>query len=128
MSIPVWLEQLGQDLRYALRGFARAPAFTLTAVAALAVGIGASTAVFSFVDRILFRPLPYVNERELVWLGMTAPIGGATEFILDQNYVSWRKQQTPFAAITVTAGVGDCNLSELNPVRLLCSRVGANCH
>ena len=126
MSIPVWLEQLGQDLRYALRGFARAPAFTLTAVAALAVGIGSSTAVFSFVDRILFRPLPYVNERELVWLGMTAPIGGATEFILDQNYVSWRKQQTPFAAITVTAGVGDCNLSELNPVRLLCSRVGAN--
>ncbi len=126
VSVPVWLEQLSQDIRYAARGFARSPGFTLTAVAALTVGIGTSTAVFSFADRILFRPLPYVNEHELVWLGMTAPISGATEFILEQNYAAWRKQQTPFSAITVTAGVGDCNLSEMNPVRMLCSRVGAN--
>jgi predicted permease len=126
MSIPVWLDQLGQDLRYAIRGFVRSPGFTITVIAALAVGIGASTAVFSFVDRILFRPLPYANEHELVWFGMTAPIGGATEFILDQNYTAWKKQQTPFSAITATSGVVDCSLSELNPVRLRCSRVTAN--
>ncbi len=123
VSIPVWLEQAGQDLRYAARGFARSLRFLLTAVAALAVGIGASTAVFSFVDRILFRPLPYANEHELVWFGMTAPISGGTEFILEQNYSAWRKVQTPFSSIAVTAGVGDCNLSEANPVRMLCSRV-----
>ena len=126
VRVPVWLEQLGQDLRYAERGFARAPGFTLLAVAALTVGIGTSTAVFSFVDRILLRPLPYSNEHELVWFGMTAPISGATEFVLEQNYAAWRKQQTPFSGITVTAGTGDCNLSELNPVRMLCSRVSAN--
>ncbi len=126
VSVPVWLDQLAQDLRYAARGFARSPGFTLTAVAALTVGIGTSTAVFSFVDRILFRPLPYANEHELVWFGMTAPISGATEFVLEQNYMAWRKQQTPFSAITVTAGVNDCNLSDMNPVRMLCSRVGAN--
>ena len=126
VSVPVWLEQLRQDLQYAARGFARSPGFTLTAVAALAVGIGASTAVFSFVDRILFRPLPYVNEHELVWFGMSAPIAGATEFILEQNYTTWRKLETPFSAIAVTAGAGDCNLSELNPVRMVCSRVSAN--
>ena len=66
VSVPVWLEQFGQDLHYAARGFARSPGFTLLAVAALTVGIGASTAVFSFVDRILLRPLPYLNEHELV--------------------------------------------------------------
>lgn len=126
VNFPVWLDQLGQDLRYAMRGFMRSPGFTLAAVAALAVGIGASTAVFSFVDRILFRPLPYANEHELVWFGMTAPIGGGSEFILDQNYTAWRKQQTPFSAITVSAGVNDCTLSELNPAPLRCSRVGGN--
>jgi predicted permease len=123
VNVPVWLDQLGQDLHYAARGFMRSPGFAFTAVAALAVGIGTSTAVFSFVDRILFRALPYVNERELVWFGMTAPIGGGTEFILDENYMAWRKEQTPFAAITVTAGVSDCSLSELNPVKLRCSGV-----
>ena len=125
VSVPVWLEQAGQDLRYAIRGIIRSPGFASAAVAALAVGIGASTAVFSFVDRILFRPLPYANERELVWFGMTAPIG-SSEFILEQNYTAWRNRQTPFAAMTVTAGVGDCSLSELNPVRLRCSRVASN--
>ncbi|MCC6394323.1 MAG: ABC transporter permease [Bryobacterales bacterium] len=126
VNVPVWLDQLGQDLRYAMRGFVRSPGFTITAAAALAVGIGTSTAVFSFVDRILFRPLPYVQERDLVWFGMTAPIVGATEFILDENYMAWRKEQTPFAPLTVTAGTMDCSLSELNPARLRCSRVGAN--
>ena len=116
VSVPVWLEQLGQDfplLRARVRAFARVYIY----------GSGRARrgnrhfdCGFSFVDRILFRPLPYVNERELVWFGMTAPIGGGTEFILDQNYMAWRKQQTPFAAMTVTSGPGDCTLSELNPV------------
>jgi predicted permease len=126
VKVPIWLDQMAQDLRYATRGFMRSPGFTLVAVAALAVGIGTSTAVFSFVDRILFRPLPYANEHELVWFGMTAPIGGGSEFILEQNYSAWKKQRTPFAAMTVTAGVSDCNLSEFNPIRLPCSRVGSN--
>lgn len=126
VSIPVWLEQLGRDLRYAARGLAQAPGFTLVAVTALAVGIGASTAVFSFVDRVLFRPLPYAHEHELVWLGVTGPLNDGTEFILEQNYAAWQKQQTPFAAIAVSAGVNDCNISELNPVRLRCSSVSAN--
>lgn len=126
VNVPVWLDQWAQDLRYAIRGFMRSPGFTITAVAALAVGIGTSTAVFSFVDRILFRPLPYVNEHELVWFGMTAPIGGGSEFILDQNYMAWRKEQTPFSAITVSVGISDCSLSELNPLPLRCSPVSAN--
>ncbi len=50
-----------QDIRYSLRGFRRHSVFTFTIVATLMLGIGATAAVFSVVDRILFRPLPYAN-------------------------------------------------------------------
>lgn len=92
----------------------------------LIAGIGSSSGVFSFTGRILLRPLPYPNEHQLVSFGMTAPISGSNEFILEQNYASWVKQNTPFSGIAVTAGVNDCNLSEANPARLCCSRVSAN--
>ncbi|MBM3783221.1 MAG: FtsX-like permease family protein [Acidobacteria bacterium] len=123
VTVPVWLEQAGQDLRYALRGLRKSPGFTLTALAALTIGIGASTAVFSFVDRILFRPLPYSNERELVWFGMTAPITAGAEFVLDNDFAIWSKGQTAFSGMTVTAGATDCTLSEENPAKLRCARV-----
>ncbi|MBY0504548.1 MAG: ADOP family duplicated permease [Bryobacteraceae bacterium] len=126
VSVPVWLEQAGQDLRYAARGLARTPGFTLAALAALMIGIGTSTAVFSFADRVLFRALPYAQEHELVWFGVTGPLSGGTEFILEQNYAAWRKQPTPFSGIAVSSGVNDCNLSELNPVQLRCADVSAN--
>jgi len=92
VSVPIWLEQLGQDLRYAARGFVRSPGFTLTALAALAVGIGTSTAVFSFVDRILFRPLPYVNEQELVWFGMTGPSAAGPS--TSSSRIMWRGESS----------------------------------
>ena len=53
-----WMGTMVQDVRYALRGFRRNPVFTIAVIATLAVGIGATTAVFSVVDRVLFRPLP----------------------------------------------------------------------
>lgn len=126
VNVPLWLEQLGQDVRHAARGFARSPRFIVTALAVLITGIGAASAVFSFTDRILLRPLPYPNEHELVSFGMTAPLSGANEFILEQNYSSWRKHNTPFSGIAVSAGVNDCNLSEENPARLSCARVSAS--
>src|ERR1700685_1326673 len=61
-----WLGTVMQDVRYALRGFHRAPVFAGTVVATVALGIGATTAVFSVVDRILFRGLPYADDDRLV--------------------------------------------------------------
>ena len=55
------VETLIQDVHYAIRGFRRNPVFTVTLIATLTLGIGATTAVFSIVDRILFRSLPYAH-------------------------------------------------------------------
>jgi predicted permease len=67
------MEQLLQDLRYGLRSFARQPAFTLTAILALALGIGANTAVFSVVYGVLLKPLPFPEPDELVFVHDTYP-------------------------------------------------------
>src|SRR5437660_11975361 len=64
VHINSFLESISQDLRYALRGLLHNPLFTLTAVFAAALGIGSTTAVFSVVDRILFRSLPYPHDEQ----------------------------------------------------------------
>src|SRR2546430_13658798 len=56
------------DLKYALRPLAKSPAFTLVAILTLALGIGASTAIFSVLDAVLLRPLPYPNQERIVEL------------------------------------------------------------
>jgi hypothetical protein len=62
----VWLERVGQDLRYAIRQLKRSPVFMVTVVATLALGLGATAAMFTVVDRVLLRPLPYEDSRQLV--------------------------------------------------------------
>src|ERR1017187_6672827 len=121
-----WMEQTVQDLRYAFRGLRRNPGFTLTAVGAAAIAIGASTAVFSAVDRILFRPLPYHDEGRLVSAGIMAPLD-TTEFMLADAYFDLRRNPGPFVAVTsFQAGGIACDLTEQSPVRLRSMRVEGN--
>jgi predicted permease len=107
-----------------MRGFRRSPAFTLAAVVAIALGIGPSTAVFSVVDRILFRSLPYPEAGRLVSFGMEAPLD-PHEFMLGYDYLDWREAQAPFEALGAWSGASDCDLTEANPVRLRCVAVDA---
>jgi len=72
MSIIGFFDSLGRDLRYALRGLAQRPAFALAAVFTLALGIGATTAIFSVVYSVLIKPLPYPNADELVTIRYNA--------------------------------------------------------
>jgi putative ABC transport system permease protein len=124
--MPAWIEQTLQDLRYALRGLRRNPGFTLTAVLAAAIGIGATTAVFSAVDRILFRPLPYRDETRLVSTGMMAPLD-SNELLLADAYFELRRSPGPFATVTsFQAGATPCDLTEPSPLRMRCLRVEAN--
>ncbi len=118
-----FFDALAQDLRFALRGLRKRPGFALIAIVTLALGIGSTTAVFSVVDRILFRSLPYPHDERLVSFGDKAPFE-ANEFVLGPDYVDWKKAQTPFESVTsFVPGGADCDLTEQNPVRLKCALV-----
>jgi putative ABC transport system permease protein len=117
-----WLERIGQDVRYGLRMMRRSPGFTIVAVLTLALGIGATTSVFSVVDRILFRGLPYTDGDRLVTLGFVAPVE-PLEFLPAEDYVEWRARNTAFAAMTSWTGIQDCDLTQAPPDRLSCVQV-----
>ena len=97
MSLPVF-DALLQDFRYGLRGLRRSPGFAFTAVLTLALGIGATTAIFSAVYALLIHPLPYYDPDRLVWITeqQRSGIGGA---IAEPDMVSWRERGRPFEAV-----------------------------
>ena len=120
------LDALLRDLQFALRGFSKQPIFAAIAILTLALGVGSTTAVFSVVDRILFRSLPYPHDEELVSFGDKAPFE-SIEFVLGPDYFDLRKAQTPFASVTsFVPGGADCDLTEQHPVRLKCALVEAS--
>ena len=62
------MESVLKDLRFAFRGLLKRPGFTLIALVALALGIGANTAIFSLVNAVMLRPLPFPEPERLVWV------------------------------------------------------------
>lgn len=120
-----WAGIIVQDFKFALRGILRNPAFSMAVVLTLMLGIGSSSAVFTVVDKILFRPLPYGDPDRLVSVGLVAPIE-PQEFMLGGSYYVWQDNQRPFVSITSEIGAEPCDLTEIHPVRLDCARVENN--
>jgi putative ABC transport system permease protein len=97
-----WLDRIGQDLRYALRGLRRDPLLALTAALTLAICIGANTTVFSIVNSILLRPLPYPGSERIEWLGER--MGPGQEVGLAADYYSLREQNRVFEDVAAYGG------------------------
>ncbi len=93
------LEALLQDIRYGLRVLAKQRGFTVVAVLTLALGIGANTAIFSVVNELLLRPLPYANADRLVMLWEIAPEGRHQNTTSRANFRTWREQSTSFESM-----------------------------
>jgi putative ABC transport system permease protein len=92
------MDNLWQDLRYGLRMLYHRPLFTIVAVLALALGIGANSAVFTVINGVLLRPLPYEKSDQLVWVWDSQPqIDTAPASLPD--YLDWRQQSRSFAEI-----------------------------
>src|SRR5450432_449978 len=93
------METLLKDLKHSLRMFGQSPGFTATAVAALALGIGANTAIFSVVNTVLLKPLPYPDPDRIVALMLTSPQGSANITSIPK-FNAWREQNRVFDDIS----------------------------
>lgn len=116
---------LSQDLRYALRTLSNGPGFATVAILTLALGIGANTAIFSFVDGILLKPLPYDDADRIVRV-LEKPPGGGRNGISTLNFLDWQKGNTVFDFMAAQTG-GSMTLSGVNePVVLRAGRVSSH--
>ena len=112
------------DLKFAFRQLLNNPGFTAVAVLTIALGIGANTAIFSVVNAVLLRPLPYPESERLVWLSERGP-NFPTMSISYPNFSDWRAQQTVFENIGVY-NWGSYNLTgKGQPHRLTGVRISA---
>src|SRR5947208_13769749 len=120
-----------QDFRYALRMLMKQPAFSAIAVLTLALGIGANTAIFSVVNAVLLRPLPYPQSEQLILLRerLTGPNGFESGSVSYPNYLDWRAEQRSFTDLALVRAEG-VNLSAADlaspPERIRAARVTAN--
>lgn len=98
------MDTLWQDLRFNLRLLLKRPAFTFIVTLALALGIGANTAIFSVMNAVLLNQLPYKDAEQLVWLSENSPPNDVKDEPLSlPNYIDWRDQNSSFQGVGAMA-------------------------
>jgi predicted permease len=121
------MREILDDLRYGTRLLRRNPGFSLAAILALALGIGANTAVFSVVDAVMLAPLPYADPDRLVavWEDATF-VGFPRNTPAPANWVDWQKRNTVFTDIAATRGTLFSITGDGPPEQVFARRVTAN--
>ena len=124
-----WLQDLIQDLGYAARTIASKPGFTLAAVLVLALGIGANTAVFSVVNGVLLRPLPYQESDRLLLVSCVPKslVFDPGPIMVDRNYLEYRQHNRSFESLAVIGSSSGLKMTLTrhgDPIVLTASTVG----
>lgn len=124
------MQYSGQDLRFGLRRLFNTPAFTAVALLTLALGMGAATAIFSVVDTVLFKPLPFRNAERLLVIWEKNPLQNRYRlFVAPVNFLAWQKQSRSVEAM---AAIHDTRVNltggpngHIDPEEIKCERVTA---
>ncbi len=119
------MSRLIQDLRFACRTLLKSPGFAFVAIASLALSIGANTAIFSFVNAVLLKPLPYPNADRIVRV-LEAPPGGGRNGISTLNFLDWQKENNCFDFMAAVTGGGTSLTGIEEPIQLPGNRVSAH--
>jgi putative ABC transport system permease protein len=96
------MDSLIKDIRYGLRGLLKRPGFTVIALVALALGIGANTAIFSLVNAVVLRPLPFPEPDRLVWVYGNIRSGGNRASVSPPDFLDYRAQNKTFAQLAAS--------------------------
>jgi predicted permease len=120
-----WVENLLRDLRYGMASLARDPGFATVTIGLLALGIGANTAMFTIVDAVLLRPLPFPEPERMVRLWET-PTPGHHNNTTTLTFLDWKRQDTIFEALSAEEAVSAAVTTSADPVRLSGKLVSAD--
>jgi putative ABC transport system permease protein len=121
------MEFIIKDIRYAVRGLVKRPGFTVIALITLALGIGANTAIFSVVNAVLLRPLPFRDPEQLVMVWEDAAFAGFPRNTpAPANYVDWKNQNQSFSDMAATAETSFNITGDGEPERVTAYSVTAN--
>jgi len=118
----LWWDHLRQDVHFGLRMLAKSPGFAVVAILTLALAIGANTAIFSVVDAVLLRPLPFKDPGRLVWATEHFAFGPST--VISADFPAWKDRNHVLEQIAAFGGTSGANLTGAGePSRVTVTRV-----